>query len=393
MLSAGIILPPRPSLPERRQWVNMAVLAMILLLNLFAGLSLVTLDQGSANAKVARGALASRPSQSPPAPEPLAFRDVPPQDALAINASIPVSTLPNPAAQPFAIRFASEFDQARSLECLTAAVYYEAAIEPPEGQRAVAQVVLNRVRHPAYPRSVCGVVFQGSDRATGCQFTFTCDGSLRRTPSAAGWERARKVAEEALAGKVYKPVGWATHYHTNWVVPYWSSSLVKAANVGTHIFYRWTGGWGRAPAFRYRPTGVEPAVAQMAHLTSAPADAAGAAADPADIVALTADMVLPVAPNVDMAHRPIVRRYEPLSREQATASAIARTGETASTSLKWALAGGTAGAPLGQKVDGPTASRLPAQTRAAPAAPAAPRCLQGVRRLGDKVQGPVETGC
>src|SRR3546814_13220413 len=91
----------------------------------------------------------------------------------------------------------------RSIECLAAAVYYEAGSESVDGQRAVAQVVLNRVRHPAYPNSVCAVVFEGAQRATGCQFTFTCDGAMRRTPSVAGWERARKVAEAAPAGKVY----------------------------------------------------------------------------------------------------------------------------------------------------------------------------------------------
>ncbi|MDZ7587989.1 MAG: cell wall hydrolase [Parasphingorhabdus sp.] len=91
------------------------------------------------------------------------------------------------------------------LQCLTQAVYYEAASEPDAGQRAVAQVVLNRVRHPAYPRTVCGVVYQGSERRTGCQFTFTCDGSLRRTPSAFFWERARRVAADALAGRIGSP--------------------------------------------------------------------------------------------------------------------------------------------------------------------------------------------
>ncbi|MGJ3626051.1 cell wall hydrolase [Sphingomonas sp. MMS24-JH45] len=84
------------------------------------------------------------------------------------------------------------------------------------------QVVLNRLRHPAFPKTVCGVVFQGAERSTGCQFTFTCDGALARQPSPLAWDRARKVAAAALAGAVYRPVGYATHYHTDWVVPYWS---------------------------------------------------------------------------------------------------------------------------------------------------------------------------
>ena len=97
---------------------------------------------------------------------------------------------------------------------------YEAG-DDPAGQRAVAQVVLNRVRHPAFPKTVCGVVFEGQDRTTGCQFTFSCDGALTRwSPSPALWTAARQIATAALTGTVYRPVGYATHYHTDWVVPY-----------------------------------------------------------------------------------------------------------------------------------------------------------------------------
>jgi hypothetical protein len=88
------------------------------------------------------------------------------------------------------------------------------------------------------------VVFQGSERRTGCQFTFTCDGSLARALSPPAWDRARKIATAALDGAVYRPVGTATHYHTDWVVPYWRSSLQKIAIVHTQIFYRWPGYWG-----------------------------------------------------------------------------------------------------------------------------------------------------
>jgi hypothetical protein len=222
---------------------------------------------------------------------PTAIRNVAPEQALKLNAEIPLDNGPNPAGRPFSLANASPADQARALECLTSAVYYEAANESDAGQRAVAQVVLNRVRHPAYPSNVCGVVYQGSTRATGCQFTFTCDGSLARQPSAWSWNRARKVAEAALAGSVYAPAGLATHYHANYVVPYWASSLAKNAVVGTHIFYRWAGGWGRPPAFTSRYAGSEPNVgalknaalaAEAAHAVAAPAAAAAAAATVAD---------------------------------------------------------------------------------------------------------------
>ena len=204
------------------------------------------------------GAASADFRDGPPAPPPLLVRQLAPADALTINRSIPLADSPNPAAKPFALRGADEATRARALECLTSAVYYEAGNETPDGQRAVAQVVLNRVRHPAFPASVCDVVYQGSTRETGCQFTFTCDGSLARRPSAEGWARARKIAEAALAGAVYAPAGWATHYHANYVVPYWASSLAKNAIVGAHIFYRWAGGWGRPPAFAKRYSGHEP---------------------------------------------------------------------------------------------------------------------------------------
>jgi len=143
------------------------------------------------------------------------------------------------------------------VQCLSEAVYYESAREPEVGQEAVAQVVLNRLRHPAYPKSVCGVVYQGSARTTGCQFTFTCDGSLRYAPQAALWKRAREVSERALAGYVDKTVGSATHYHAQYVAPYWAPTLVKMVKVGQHIFYRWTGPWGEPPAFTGRYAGGE----------------------------------------------------------------------------------------------------------------------------------------
>src|SRR3954470_11945275 len=278
-----------PRLPRAKQWLSSLVLATAFALYVVAGLSVTSLqplEVARADVPTVNGRLVVPGLGVPPAPEPLRFReDVAPEDAVKINAGIPVSTLPNPAARPFRAAFATPADRTRAVECLAAAVYYEAGFEPADGQRAVAQVVLNRVRHPAYPKTVCGVVFQGAERTTGCQFTFSCDGALARTPAAANWARARTVAEEALAGKVYAPVGWATHYHANYVVPYWSGSLVKAAVVGRHIFYRWAGGWGRAPAFRGGPGGSEPQIALMRRVTSDPSTLSDAPAPDALLAA------------------------------------------------------------------------------------------------------------
>ena len=168
-----------------------------------------------------------------------------------------------PAARPL-VASGTETDRNRAMHCLTQAIYYEAASESDAGQRAVAQVVLNRVAHPTYPDTVCGVVYQGSARKTGCQFTFTCDGSLARRPSRFGWDRARGVALAALAGAVYAPVGLATHYHTVQIHPYWADSLQTVGTIGAHIFYKWKGAAGQPSAFRSAYMGAEPSTATLA---------------------------------------------------------------------------------------------------------------------------------
>jgi spore germination cell wall hydrolase CwlJ-like protein len=188
--------------------------------------------------------------------EPLFHGDLTSQQAQAVNASVPMTDGPNPAARPFVFR-GSSADRRAALTCLTQAVYYEAGSEPIQGAQAVAQVVLNRVRHPIFPSSVCGVVYQGAGLKTGCQFSFVCDGALNRTPAPAAWDRARQVADRALNGFVMKEVGEATHYHTDQIVPWWAPTVSKVANVGTQIFYRWRGALGMPAAFVGRYAGGE----------------------------------------------------------------------------------------------------------------------------------------
>lgn len=173
------------------------------------------------------------------------------------NAALPLTTAPLEQARGFMLAADGAASGSTALKCLTQAVYYESAFEPIDGRRAVAQVVLNRVRHPAYPKSVCGVVYQGSERRTGCQFSFTCDGSLLRRPSVHAWREAEQVARAALAGHVEKPVGTATHYHADYVLPKWAPQLGKITQLGRHIFYRFNGSWGRSAAFSGRYTGME----------------------------------------------------------------------------------------------------------------------------------------
>jgi spore germination cell wall hydrolase CwlJ-like protein len=169
------------------------------------------------------------------------------EQAKLINASLPFSAAPIQAARAF-VAGGDALDHRRALLCLTQAVYYEAGYEPIEGRRAVAQVVLNRMRHPAYPKSICGVVYQ-RDSTPVCQFSFVCDGSLLRAPATGTWREAENVARAALAGHVERSVGSATHYHADYVAPRWAPMLSKVAKLGVHIFYRWPGAWGMPAAF------------------------------------------------------------------------------------------------------------------------------------------------
>ncbi len=247
MTPALPFLPSRPWQSHPRETVALALLGCAGALAI-AGASWATPQLDSS--ATAREVLPTSPSATD-------LRDVAPDQAMAINAQIPLATGPLAAAPAFSMGSAGTAARAQALECLTSAIYYEAGQESDAGQQAVAQVVLNRVRHPAYPASVCGVVYQGSMRSTGCQFTFTCDGSLARAPMAGAWSRARKVAQAALGGAVYAPAGLATHYHANYVLPYWAPSLVKTHVEGAHLFYRWSGNWGRPAAFTQRYVGRE----------------------------------------------------------------------------------------------------------------------------------------
>jgi spore germination cell wall hydrolase CwlJ-like protein len=181
-------------------------------------------------------------------------------DAQRMNAAMPVTSGALRPALPFVFRAASEADRKRAERCLTQGIYYEAALESTEGQEAVAQVILNRVRDPNYPSSICGVVFEGAERNTGCQFSFTCDGALSQAPVGWAWDRARTVARRMLAGHVATKVGTATHYHADYVHPWWSPTLAKITQIGAHIFYRWKGIYGETAAFNQRYATREPVI-------------------------------------------------------------------------------------------------------------------------------------
>lgn len=127
----------------------------------------------------------------------------------------------------------------REQRCLAEAVYFEARSEPEEGQAAVAQVVLNRVKSGLYPSSVCGVVYQNRHRYMGCQFSFACEGKSLRITDADSWRTATRVASAVIEGRTYvSEVGGATHYHADYVRPGWSRRLKRKDIIGRHIFYQ-----------------------------------------------------------------------------------------------------------------------------------------------------------
>lgn len=220
-------------------------------------------------------------------PAPDLLRALTPEEAIAANSKRAAVARPDDPAAAFKGKFANDDSHGRALDCLTQAVYYEAATEPLAGREAVAQVVLNRLHHAGFPSTVCGVVYEGSERTTGCQFTFACDGSLRRTPASSLWDQARKVAAHALSGRVFAPVGHATHYHADYVLPYWADSLDKEVQIGRHIFYRLRGGLGARGSFNQAYGGKEPVPltpTDMQVAASAVATAVNPVGDPVDAI-------------------------------------------------------------------------------------------------------------
>ena len=242
-------------------------------------------------------------------------------------------------AGPF--QLGNALESSRELECLADAVYYEARGETPSGQAAVAQVVMNRVRHPAFPKSICGVVFQGAYNRTGCQFSFACDGSMRRARDIGAWSRARKIATRTLAGQMPSEVGSATHFHTTNVSPGWGPRLLRVAQVGMHIFYR----FGRGGAASYAPSRL-PSADDIA---------------PSEIASLTADGRPPVV---------------------YAASAIGRLEQASSTPGM--------GGPVGAAVTEPASAPIATAAKTTPAsatstkAPAAPASAKAIPVSSDR---------
>lgn len=163
---------------------------------------------------------------APDQPEPISA----PRQLAYARANTPASIFDRPARLSVSDK---------QFQCLATAVYFEARGESYRGQAAVAQVVLNRVKHSLYPGTICSVVYQNQSRRNSCQFSFACDGIPERITEPDAWAKAKEIAQKVLEGEIYLPeVGNATHYHANYVRPRWASKMKKVTQIGLHIFYR-----------------------------------------------------------------------------------------------------------------------------------------------------------
>lgn len=206
-------------------------------------------------------------------------------DSADVRALMVQAVLRGPTAVPDqSARTEPQIDQ-HQRNCLAQAIYYEARGESQQGQVAVAEVVMNRTRSGLYPNSVCGVVYQGSALKTGCQFTFTCDGSMAALPRGRAWVQSQQLANAVMMGYTRPVTQHATHYHTTAVNPVWSANLVETTQIGSHIFYRLPNAAERAEIALERHRNVQARVAPTGNLipeaSDAAADAAAAAETPA----------------------------------------------------------------------------------------------------------------
>ncbi|KQT69639.1 MULTISPECIES: cell wall hydrolase [unclassified Aureimonas] len=134
---------------------------------------------------------------------------------------------------------------AKEQTCLATGIYFEARGESEEGQAAVAQVILNRVRNPTYPKTICGVVYQNKTWRNRCQFSFACDAIKDRILNKRAYALAKEIAGKVSEGKIWlADVGSSTHYHATYVHPRWANAMQEVDKIGRHIFYRtYGGGW------------------------------------------------------------------------------------------------------------------------------------------------------
>ena len=122
--------------------------------------------------------------------------------------------------------------------CLAKNIYYEAGAEPYEGKLAVAQVTMNRVEHPSFPKTVCGVVHQRNSRA--CQFSWNCSPIKAINEDSENWQQSLKIAKLFLTEDLsyVKFTDSVLFFHEKHLPFNWKEKYIKVATIGNHIFYR-----------------------------------------------------------------------------------------------------------------------------------------------------------
>jgi spore germination cell wall hydrolase CwlJ-like protein len=156
--------------------------------------------------------------------------------ALVLLASQPVRAIDPDLA---AYEKSGQHVSAKDISCLAEAIYFEARGESDSGQRAVAQVVVNRAGSDIYPKSICGVVYQNKNKRNACQFSFACDGKPEVKTETAAWLKAKRIAEEITSGTMQTAtLRTATHYHATYVTPSWAKKMTRLSTIGHHVFYR-----------------------------------------------------------------------------------------------------------------------------------------------------------
>ena len=252
-------------------------------------------------------------------------------------------------AAPLRMSVDNPMEGARALDCLSEAVYYEARGESPAGQAAVAQVVLNRVRSPLYPKSVCGVVYQGAQTRT-CQFSFACNGSMNRPREPAAWRRSQAVAARALGGFVMAQVGNATNFHVVGLGRIWGGSLQRVAQIGDHVFYAFSGRRGNLNGGPdvYTPASELADAPVYTQQTAADAPAADRANQPSMILA-SALTTTPLGEGGPLA-KPAEPASAPLAKTEAAAKKPADAKRTGDVKIE-AKAGPTAKVAAEAKAD------------------------------------------
>jgi hypothetical protein len=194
--------------------------------------------------------------------DPIQVASIDPSATAALAAIDQVVPMPDvmPAIAPGALAYAREttpataFDRLvdkggkavseKELWCMATAIYFEARSESYRGQIAVGQVVMNRLAHKIYPKTICNVVFQNQHMRNACQFSFACDGIPERVTEQKAWAQAEEIAKGVINGTLYETaVGKSTHYHATYVYPHWAPKLKKNTKIGLHVFYQFKSGW------------------------------------------------------------------------------------------------------------------------------------------------------